>query len=59
MGLASAGATTKDFVAVVLGSDMPLIPREREGSHNTTFISEAYVHGIMDGELVKGADEAD
>ena len=54
MGLCSAGVEKGDLVSVLLGCDMPILLRERDKSHYLRVIGEAYVHGIMDGEAVKG-----
>lgn len=54
MGLCSAGVEKGDLVSILLGCDMPILLRERDKSHYLRVIGEAYVHGIMDGEAVKG-----
>ena len=59
IGIASAGVIAGDRVTIVLGSDMPLLLRRREESNHMRFISEAYVHDIMDGELMQGCEEED
>ena len=54
MGLCSAGVKKGDLVSILLGCDMPILLRECDKSHYLRVIGEAYVHGIMDGEAVKG-----
>lgn len=54
MGLCSAGVEKGDLVSILLGCDMPILLRKRDENHHLRVIGEAYVHGIMDGEAVKG-----
>lgn len=53
IGLGPTEAIAGDFVCIVYGSDVPYIVRRRR---NGTFrlIGEAYVDGIMDGEVMAG-----
>jgi hypothetical protein len=39
-----------DYVAVFLGGNMPFIIRDKSTHHS--LVGEAYVHGIMNGELM-------
>lgn len=54
MGLCAAGVEKGDLVSVLLGCDMLILLRERDENHCLRVIGEAYVHGIMNGEAVKG-----
>lgn len=58
-GLASKEVKAGDNVAVILGSDVPFILRacgRVEGKRNWQMIGEAYVDGIMDGEVLSQVD---
>lgn len=56
IGLAPSGALEDDTVALFLGAQVPFVIRER-GDGKYQLIGECYVHGIMDGELIKVADD--
>lgn len=64
LGLAAYGTRPGDVVAILMGCNVPFILRniKQEGSSGSTgpfwLIGEAYVHGIMDGKAVDGADFA-
>ena len=51
MGLAPAATRAGDFVAIVPGCDVPLVLRPEGNCFR--ILGEAYVHGIMSGEIVK------
>lgn len=58
-GLTSKEAKVGDRVAVLLGSDVPFVLRacgRVEGKRNWQMIGEAYVDGIMDGEVLNQVD---
>ncbi|KAI3326072.1 hypothetical protein HD806DRAFT_489132 [Xylariaceae sp. AK1471] len=61
-GVGSAGIQERDIVAVVLGLPVPLILRDvadsDPGAKSYMLIGECYVHGIMDGELMRAYREA-
>ncbi|KAK8006047.1 heterokaryon incompatibility protein-domain-containing protein [Apiospora marii] len=48
-----------DVVCVFMGAAVPFIlrPRGDDGEEGYTLVGDAYVHGIMDGELVKDWEE--
>ncbi|CAI6092733.1 unnamed protein product [Clonostachys chloroleuca] len=61
MGLVQGDASPGDLVAIVQGSDVPLILRRqasgpgREGKERNfyTLVGASYVHGIMDGQVAE------
>jgi hypothetical protein len=53
VGLGPPDIRKGDVVCVFLGSDLPHILRKLDQS-GYQLVGEAYVHGIMDGELMKG-----
>lgn len=54
MGVASATTEPGDVVCILFGSQMPLVLR-KEGEL-WSFVGQAYIHGIMDGEATAGID---
>ncbi|KAF9893958.1 hypothetical protein FE257_008929 [Aspergillus nanangensis] len=64
IGLGSCNAKVDDQVFILPGLQIPLLLRPAgTGRHQTTgmcdsyiVVSESYVHGIMDGEVVKGSN---
>ena len=54
IGLCSGIVEKGDLVSVLLGCDMPIVLREYDAGYCLRVIGEAYVHGIMDGEAVRG-----
>jgi hypothetical protein len=53
MGVAPRGIRQDDKVVILLGGDMPLILWDRKKKGDPLqFIREAYVHGVMNGEVV-------
>ena len=58
IGLAPIKARIDDHVCVIYGCCVPVVLREAEGG-NFTFVGEAYAHGFMDGEAVKGVEEGE
>jgi len=50
LGMGPSGATSGDFIVLMFGCKMPYILRPIGGKYR--FIGDAYVHGIMDGELI-------
>ncbi|KAE9362593.1 HET-domain-containing protein [Stipitochalara longipes BDJ] len=58
MGLAPAMAEPGDRIAVLFGGKVPYILRQNKTGNSTTwtFIGDSYVHGIMDGEVIKKLD---
>ncbi|KAG2045262.1 hypothetical protein BDR03DRAFT_938310, partial [Suillus americanus] len=55
LGIAHQGARVGDEVVVVPGAAVPFVVREVEGGAYA-LIGEAFVHGAMDGEALKGKD---
>ena len=51
MGIASKDICKGDIVTILLGSDMPFILRDHGNGDALQLISEAYVHGLMNGEI--------
>jgi Heterokaryon incompatibility protein (HET) len=62
MGLVPRSAKPGDKVCILLGAETPFVLRSKARERNEMvqyeLIGEAYVHGIMDGELIKGKVEA-
>jgi len=54
MGLVPADTREGDVLVVFLGSKVPHVLRKAEGARYT-LIGEAYVHGLMDGEVFVGS----
>lgn len=52
MGVGHRSIEVGDNVYVLMGADMPVIVRQ-VGSNYVTFGGETYVHGVMDGEILK------
>jgi hypothetical protein len=50
MGLVPAMAREGDAVCVLRGCEVPVLLRDDGGRRGWSFVGEAYVHGIMDGE---------
>ncbi|KAL8991089.1 MAG: hypothetical protein Q9169_007951, partial [Polycauliona sp. 2 TL-2023] len=50
IGVGAPGIVVGDEVQLIQGSDTPFILRKTDGRYE--LVSEGYVHGIMDGELV-------
>jgi hypothetical protein len=58
LGLGPSGTTAGDVVCVLRGGNVPFVLRKSDGrSYN--LIGEAYVHGIMDGNVVREAQPED
>ncbi|KAI1350605.1 hypothetical protein F5Y01DRAFT_285781 [Xylaria sp. FL0043] len=61
-GIGPASIEENDIVAVVMGVSVPIVLREVEDLNsdlkNYIVVGECYVHGIMDGELVKARQDA-
>jgi hypothetical protein len=51
MGLALWNAKLGDMVCVMLGCCTPFLLRKLEHGPHHTLVGEAYVHGIMGGEV--------
>lgn len=58
IGLGPFGMCENDTIWILPGTDVPFVFRNAEEDGKFTVIGEAYVHGIMDGELLDhGLDE--
>ena len=62
VGLGKIGMEVGDSVCVLKGGNMPFLLRTAEtsdddGAHRYKYIGHAYLHGIMDGELVDNSRE--
>ncbi|KAK7949236.1 uncharacterized protein PG986_010122 [Apiospora aurea] len=53
LGTGPAAVQRGDVVCVFMGGAVPFILRPRQKGDGYTLIGDAYVHGIMDGELVR------
>ncbi|KAI4112604.1 MAG: hypothetical protein LQ345_006276, partial [Seirophora villosa] len=53
--LVPAKSCIQDVIAIVQGSELPLILRPSENGF--LFIGQAYVHGVMDGEVWRDVEE--
>ncbi|MCJ1250469.1 hypothetical protein MMC30_007697 [Trapelia coarctata] len=56
-GLGPAQLQTGDNVCVFFGCNVPHILRVRRGTQEHLLVGEAYVHGIMNGEVIKMVDD--
>jgi len=56
-GLGPADLHTGDDVCVLFGCNVPHILRVRKGTPEHLLVGETYVHGIMNGEVVKMLDD--
>jgi hypothetical protein len=55
LGHVPSGSQTGDKICILFVSAVPFIPRkDKEGFFK--FVGECYVHGIMDGEVMKERD---
>ncbi|KAI0543566.1 HET domain-containing protein [Xylaria curta] len=52
MGIGPTGTKPGDLVFVIFGGGVPYILRKQESGF--LFVGESYIHGLMDGEAVKG-----
>jgi hypothetical protein len=52
MGMAHFDVEEGDLICVLFGGQVPFVLR-KSGPERFTFISECYIHGIMDGEAMK------
>ncbi|KAF4782830.1 hypothetical protein HER10_EVM0003401 [Colletotrichum scovillei] len=59
VGLAPMAAKVGDDVWIIIGADAPFITSTRSFTRTrySRIVGEAYVHGIMDGELLQGTIE--
>ncbi|KAK7458527.1 hypothetical protein Landi51_01350 [Colletotrichum acutatum] len=59
VGLAPMAASVGDHVWIIIGADAPFITSTRSciWTGYSQIVGEAYVHGIMDGELLQGTIE--
>jgi hypothetical protein len=56
-GLGPVGLQTGDDVCVIFGCNIPHILRICRGTREHLLVGETYVHGIMNGEVIKMVDE--
>jgi len=54
LGLGPAAVLPGDIIAAIFGLETPLVLRS-VGTDSYQIVGEAYVHGIMDGEAMKGS----
>lgn len=57
VGLAPEHVEPGDQVFVLLGGTTPFVLRRMDGGNRYTLVGDAYVHGIMYGEMTKGEPE--
>ena len=53
MGMAPYSAHVGDLICVLFGGQTPFVLRKRE-PEGYLLVGECYVHGIMDGEAIRG-----
>lgn len=51
-------AEKKDLVVMLEGFSTPFVVRKRDDSEEFELIGDCYVHGVMDGELLRDAEES-
>lgn len=56
LGMAPCGTVKGDMIAVFFGCSVPAVLRRLHGSEAFEFIGECYVHGYMNGEILKDLD---
>jgi hypothetical protein len=56
IGLASCTAAVGDRLSLCKGSTVPLILRPSEGTGRWKLVGDAYVHGVMKGEIFEKSD---
>jgi len=54
VGLSSSAIRPHDYIVILLGADMPFIVRPIQNDQ-CQIIGEAYVHGLMEGEAMRGS----
>lgn len=55
IGLTVRGARQGDIIAIAFGSGLPLVLRPNVDGNHYSYVGEAYVHGIMEGEMIEPA----
>ena len=53
IGVALNKARRGDLIVIALGSSVPFVLRPKERGDRYTFVGEAYVHGIMEGQAME------
>lgn len=56
-GLASRNAEAGDVICLLLACSFPVIPRQDTGTGTYQVVGEAFIHGVMDGELMGDGTE--
>jgi hypothetical protein len=56
LGIGSRALRRKDLVCVLLGTGVPFVLRQI-GADRFVLVGEAYVHGIMDGEVMRSEEQ--
>jgi hypothetical protein len=51
LGIGPCDTEPGDLIFIILGSDVPYVLRRNSKNDKLQLIGEAYVHGIMDGEV--------
>jgi Heterokaryon incompatibility protein (HET) len=61
LGLSQEGFRVGDAVCIFLGGEVPFLLREEMAPNygSFQFLSECYVHGVMDGEVLRDVDMAE
>lgn len=54
LGQAPAGAQEGDEICIIKGAQVPFVVRAGSESGKYRIVGEAYVHGVMDGEMLDG-----
>ncbi|KAH8755177.1 hypothetical protein BGZ57DRAFT_933466 [Hyaloscypha finlandica] len=54
MGIGPTGCANGDIVCVLLGGELPYVLRP-VGNERYKMVGQCYMHGIMDGEVIRGA----
>lgn len=55
VGLIPRNAKVDDMVCILYGCSVPVVLRKQEDKNCWQLIGEAYVHGVMDGEVIRSA----
>jgi hypothetical protein len=56
MGIMTASVKAGNIVILIYGTNVPFILRKVKDKNEYTLIGEAYCHGLMDGEGMRGAE---
>ena len=59
LGLGPMISQPEDAVYIIRGARVPFVLRECKTAGSRRLLGETYLHGVMEGELVKAVDEVE